>query len=135
MQLFTVDQANRTLPLVRRIVEDLVREHRRRSEKLVELDLQETSTMARSQTSDVRTGALGREIHSMERDIEGFERELRELGIEVKDPRIGLVDFPSDLEGRRVLLCWVLGEESVQFWHDENSGYAGRQPLSPTLVG
>jgi hypothetical protein len=34
-----------------------------------------------------------------------------------------------------VLLCWRLGESSVQFWHDENAGYAGRQPLSPTLVG
>ena len=54
---------------------------------------------------------------------------------QLKDRRIGLVDFPSELDGRRVLLCWRLDEPSVQFWHDEDAGFAGRQPLSPTLVG
>ena len=57
------------------------------------------------------------------------------LGIQLKDRRIGLVDFPSELDGRRVLLCWRLGEPAVQYWHDEDAGYAGRRPLSPTLVG
>ena len=52
-----------------------------------------------------------------------------------KDRRTGLIDFPSEMDGRRVLLCWRLGEESVQYWHDEQSGFAGRQPLSTTLVG
>lgn len=133
MQLFTVDQANRTLPLVRRIVEDIVREHRRRSEKLVELDL------LNGATAGVPTGgqaaALERETQKMAREIEGFTRELSVLGIQLKDPRMGLIDFPSDIDGRRVLLCWHLGEPSVQFWHDEHTGFAGRQPLEPSLVG
>lgn len=133
MQLFTVDQANRTLPLVRRIVEDVVREHRRRGEKIVELDLLATS--ARPGEPDPRMAALEREIQVIGRDLESFERELDALGIQLKDPRIGLIDFPTNLDGRRVLLCWHLGEPSVQFWHDESSGFAGRQPLFPTLVG
>jgi hypothetical protein len=133
MQLFTVDQANRTLPLVRRIVEDVVREHRRRTDKLVELDV--LSTAAVSDLPDPRVLALEREIQAIARELEGFARELRALGIEMKDPRMGLIDFPSNLDGRRVLLCWRLGESSVQFWHDESSGFAGRQPLAPTLVG
>jgi hypothetical protein len=133
MQLFTVDQANRTLPLVRRIVEDVVREHRRRSEKLVELDLLTTATAAA--TDDPRVAALEREVGRLAREIEGFTRELSELGVQLKDPRMGLIDFPSNLEGRRVLLCWHLGESSVRFWHDEHSGFAGRQPLEPSLVG
>jgi len=45
------------------------------------------------------------------------------------------VDFPSDMNGRPILLCWRLGEPEVQFWHDPDAGYAGRQPLSPSLVG
>jgi hypothetical protein len=133
MRLFTVDQANRTLPLVRRIVEDVVREHRVWQEKIVELDLLASGMHA--DHPDPRATALEREVLALARDIDGFEEELAELGIQLKDRRIGLIDFPSDIEGRRVLLCWRLGESSVQYWHDEKSGYAGRQPLSPTLVG
>ena len=133
MQLFTVDQANRTLPLVRRIVADIVREHRRRGEKVVERDLLATGTG--HELAAARLAALDREIQAIGREVEGFERELRALGIQLKDPRMGLVDFPSNLEGRRVLLCWHLGEPSVQYWHDENAGFAGRRPLSPSLVG
>jgi hypothetical protein len=133
MQLFTVDQANRTLPLVRRIVEDVVREHARHAEKLVELDI--LTSAAPSGLPDPRATALQREIQAIARELEAFDRELRGLGIQMKDPRMGLIDFPSNLDGRRVLLCWRLGEPSVQFWHDESAGFAGRQPLAPTLVG
>jgi hypothetical protein len=133
MPLFTVDHANRTLPLVRRIVEDVVREHRRWQEAIVELDLLVSGV--RANLPDPRATALEREIQSIAREIDVFQGELESLGIQLKDRRIGLIDFPSEMDGRRVLLCWRLGETSVQFWHDENSGYAGRQPLSPTLVG
>jgi hypothetical protein len=131
MQLFTVDQANRTLPLVRRIIADVVSGHRCRSEKLLELEL---PTGSADGLHTDRPG-IERQIHELTRDLDGCERELRALGIQLKDPRIGLIDFPANLDGRRVLLCWHLGEPSVQFWHDDNSGYAGRQPLAPTLVG
>ena len=133
MQLFTVDHANRTLPLVRRIVEDIVRDHRRWQESIVELDLLVSGV--RADLPDPRAIALEREIQAVARDIDAFQGELEVLGIQLKDRRIGLIDFPSEMDGRRVLLCWRLGETSVQYWHDENSGYAGRQPLSPTLVG
>ena len=133
MQLFTVDHANRTLPLVRRIVEDIVREHRRWQEKIVELDLLVSG--ARADMPDARAVVLEREVQTIARDIDQFQGELEALGIQLKDRRIGLIDFPSEMDGRRVLLCWRLGEPAVQYWHDEQSGYAGRQPLSPTLVG
>jgi hypothetical protein len=133
MQLFTVDHANRTLPLVRRIVEDVVRSHRRWQEAIVELDLLVAGS--RADLPDPRAAALEREIQAIARDIDQFQGELDALGIQLKDRRIGLIDFPSEMDGRRVLLCWRLGEPAVQFWHDEQSGYAGRQPLSPTLVG
>ena len=53
---------------------------------------------------------------------------------ELKDPRLGLVDFPMEYEGRVVLLCWHLGEPQVQFWHELDAGYAGRQPLAPAVA-
>ena len=133
MQLFTVDQANRTLPLVRKIVGDVVREHRRWQEAIVELDL--ISAGAQQELPDPRVVALERRIQKIAREIDSFQVELESLDIQLKDRRIGLIDFPSELDGRPMLLCWQLGEPSVQFWHDLDSGYAGRQPLSPTLVG
>lgn len=133
MTLFTVDHANRTLPLVRRIVEDVVRVHARWQEALVELDL--VVSGVRADRPDAKATQLEREIQALAKEIDGCERELDDLGIQLKDRRIGLIDFPSELDGRPVLLCWKLGEESVQFWHDEQSGFAGRQPLTPTLVG
>jgi hypothetical protein len=133
MQLFTVEQANRTLPLVRRIVEDVVRTHRLWEESMVELDLSATGHQA--EPPAVRTPQLERRIQALATELDAFQRELDILGIQLKDRRIGLIDFPSDMDGRTVLLCWRLGEPSVQYWHDEETGFAGRQPLAPTLVG
>lgn len=133
MHLFTVDQANRTLPLVRKIVEDVVREHRRWQEAVVELDLVGTASLAG--LPDPRMAVIEKRIQKSTREMDSFHAELETLGIQLKDRRIGLIDFPSELEGQPVLLCWQLGEPSVQFWHAADSGFAGRQPLSPTLVG
>ena len=131
MQLFTVDQANRTLPLVRRIVEDVVREHRRWQEAVVELDL---LGGVHPEMPHPRAPALEKAIRRAAQEIDAFQAELEGLGIQLKDRRIGLIDFPSEQDGRPMLLCWQLGEPSVQFWHEIDSGFAGRQPLSPTLV-
>jgi hypothetical protein len=133
MQRFTVEQANRTLPLVRRIVEDIVDQHRRWRETIVELDLVTQTVPLDDQAQ--RAEELTRKARDLSRELEVYQRELRGLGIQLKDPRLGLIDFPSEIDGRTVLLCWRLGEPEVQFWHEANAGYAGRQPLSPALVG
>ena len=133
MQLFSVDQANRTLPLVRKIVEDVMRAHRRWRETLLELDL--IASTARPDDPRTRAEELERNAQSLASEIDGYDRELEALGIQLKDPLLGLVDFPSEMNGRQVLLCWRLGEPEVQFWHEEDVGYAGRQPLTPALVG
>jgi hypothetical protein len=133
MKLFTVDLANRMLPLVSRIVSDIVSGNQRWQETIAELDV--VSSQPRSELPDPRIAALDKRARQQVEEIADFEAELEKLGIQLKDRRVGLIDFPSELEGRRVLLCWRLGEPSVQFWHDEESGFAGRRPLSPTLVG
>jgi hypothetical protein len=56
-------------------------------------------------------------------------QEIQEMGVLVKDLDIGLCDFPHMMDGRIVYLCWKLGETQVQWWHEVNSGYSGRQPL------
>jgi hypothetical protein len=132
-RLFTVEEANRTLPLVRRIVEDVVKQHRLWREKILELDL--VASSSRADEPHERAAQLEREAQAVAQELDGYQRELEDLGILLKDRKLGLVDFPSELGGRRVLLCWRLGEAEVQFWHDENAGYQGRQPLQPAPVG
>lgn len=55
--------------------------------------------------------------------------ELAELGVVLRDPDAGLVDFPGEVDGRRVWLCWRVGEAHVAHYHDLDAGFAGRRPL------
>jgi hypothetical protein len=55
--------------------------------------------------------------------------EIDSIGVQVKDLEQGLLDFPSMMDGKLVLLCWKLGEPAITHWHTEEEGYAGRKPL------
>ena len=61
--------------------------------------------------------------------MDALVRQVQASGVLLKDINIGLLDFPSLREGREVYLCWRYGEDSVQYWHDLDTGYAGRQKL------
>ena len=54
---------------------------------------------------------------------------LADRGILLRDPETGLIDFPAERDGTRVLLCWRLGEDHVAWYHDEQTGFSGRKPL------
>jgi hypothetical protein len=58
--------------------------------------------------------------------------QIKDMGVVLKDADQGLCDFPYMRQGRVVYLCWKLGEESIGFWHDIESGFAGREPLDET---
>lgn len=131
-QSYTVERANRTLPLVRRIVEDIVVNHQRWRERILELDLLASSV--RADAPDARATELEREAQLLARDIDAFEGELHRLGIVLKDRRLGLIDFPAVVEGRQVWLCWRLGEPSVQFYHELDAGFGGRKPLTAAMT-
>ncbi len=60
---------------------------------------------------------------------------IQETGVLVKDLDVGLVDFPSLLEGEEIYLCWKLGEEQIAFWHGVDEGFAGRKPLDDPPSG
>jgi hypothetical protein len=55
--------------------------------------------------------------------------QIKEMGVILKDVEKGLCDFPFMKEGRVVYLCWHLGEDSIEFWHDIEAGFGGREPL------
>jgi hypothetical protein len=62
-------------------------------------------------------------------DIQRVLDEFRSREIFIKDPERGLIDFPAIVGGREVFLCWQPGEASVEYWHDLEAGYRGREPL------
>ena len=127
-KIFTLEEAGRALPLVRRIVGDLVEQYRllQRLEKERKLVGQlghpeeKRATDARGHAAAARLAELIDEVTS--------------IGCDIKDLEKGLVDFPAMHEGRRIELCWMLGEERVEWWHETTSGFAGRRRVEGTLV-
>ncbi len=124
---FTVEDANRTLPLVRRIVSDAVRDYWQWQDKIREYEEVAANRVATQPSEEAER--LEREAAQLAREIDGYIAEIRQLGVELKGFDTGLVDFPAELNGKPVLLCWQLGEDSVQYFHEEDAGFAGRQPL------
>lgn len=133
-KVFSVEQANATLPLVRAIVRDiaaLAEDLRERHERLSHVPEQAALSPAHEEE-------LAQARTSLERDLERMrelEDELAALGVELKDYFSGLVDFPAMHEGRPIYLCWKAGEEEVSHWHEIDAGFAGRRKLPLLLHG
>lgn len=113
---WTPEQATKSLPLVRRIAEDILDDGRR--------------LMAIANKDDVDESER-EEAEAIYSRLEGFMEELDTLGCHWKGHgfETALVDFPGELDGRPVLLCWQLGEDRVEYYHDEETGFDGRQPI------
>ena len=131
-RLFTLDEASSVLPRVRSLAADL----RDKAQELVTLRANLDAFRQSKQTGDhavdgeaqlvVRT--LGN-ANRVAEEMRSLETELEEIGCELKDVHTGLLDFRSLREDRVVYLCWRLGEDEIRFWHELDTGFAGRQPL------
>ena len=135
-RLFTLEEANAALPLVRAICTDLAQLSRdviERSERLANLQRVRGAQGRSDQRRDLYAEEVAQIEEDLERDsqrLQEYVEELRELGVEPKDGLQGLVDFPSLMDGRVVFLCWRLAEPEILYWHDIEAGFAGRQPLT-----
>ncbi len=122
---YSAAQANKALPLVRRIVADLVKHFRTWEDAVRQVEL----TAHDNSLENPESERWQREAQRLAAEVDTCVRELAELGVEVKALDIGLVDFPGVLEGREVSFCWAMGESAVTHWHERDAGFAGRQPL------
>jgi|SRR5579863_1830795 hypothetical protein len=59
--------------------------------------------------------------------------EIDAIGVQVKDLDIGLLDFPCEVDGHTILLCWKLGEKGITHWHGTDEGFAGRKPIDERI--
>lgn len=125
MKFFTIQEANALLPNVRVIVAKIQRAHR-------ELSKYREEAKKASEAAEQGGGgmAAGVTYASELTQLTVQLAELDALGVQLKDVERGLVDFPSMRDGRVVLLCWEMGEgDELEWWHDVDTGFAGRTPL------
>ncbi len=130
--LYTVDHANRTLPYVRRIAEDLVRDYARWRARVRAIEVAGTGT--RAAIPDDSSRRLQHEAQALAADIQTSLGELAALGIECKSLDDGLIDFPALIDGAPAYLCWKVGEGDVAWWHRRDAGFGGRQPIDGAVV-
>ena len=117
---FTLAEANKSLPYVSRIVKDLVN-----TSQAIAIGQQKIE----KKSGKDRTLIEKELVRSKDR-LQWLVEELTAVGAELKDPRSGLIDFIGRHQGHDVYLCWRLGEEKVNFFHEMDSGLAGRQPVA-----
>ena len=128
-KLFELDEARSTLPLVSRIVSDIVEVTAQMKE--IYLEIRE---VAGEGSDRERLDELLERLQEIADGRSEFFEELAALGVEMKDPNKGLIDFPALLDGRVVYLCWKLGEETVEHWHELTAGFDNREPVEGSFV-
>jgi len=131
-QYFTVEEANLRLPLIKRIARDIVDLYKdvySRRERLQEIRFRRSESDDGASLYRDEVSEIEKELDRDVRKLEEFVEELRDLKVQLKDPARGLVDFPSMMDDREVMLCWELGEADVAYWHEKDEGHAERQSL------
>ncbi|MDH3267646.1 MAG: DUF2203 domain-containing protein [Ignavibacteria bacterium] len=118
LKYFTPSEAKKTLPLVRKIVKDIL--DTSREMRLI------ADEIGGKVENDPR-------IQKLADNVESFMQELEEIGCFFKDWNfsIGLVDFPSIIDGKEVFLCWRTDEEDIMYYHEMETGFAGRKLIPP----
>lgn len=126
MRLFTVAEANALLPQLRRLF-DAVDEARA---VLTQMEPEAKRASQQQGGGGVTQGATYARALT---NFIGNVQEILSYGIEIKDFEQGLCDFPHDRDGQIVYLCWRRGEARIEWWHEIEAGFAGRQPLDDPL--
>jgi hypothetical protein len=129
-RLFTPSEANSALEEVRPVAERLIALRERMRE------LEQTQGSLVTAIGGNGAGYAAGDLREAQSELGGLGEAARacidrldELGVALKDPDLGLLDFPARREGEDVELCWHVGEEAVAFWHRIGEGYAGRKPI------
>jgi hypothetical protein len=123
-RVFTLIEARSLIPTLRRMLARMTKSRDRLLDLRVEIDL------ARENARYGGGSPAGPVYLKYMLEFTEAIQEIQALGVQVKDFGKGLVDFPYEYEGRIVLLCWKFDEDEINWWHETDAGFAGRQPLT-----
>lgn len=120
---FTIEEARALLPELRRILQEA--QQRRDAVQRADAELGELLQRSKGDLGGKRPTALLMDMLQLNTQL----RRVQGMGIQVKDFDRGLLDFPHIRDGQEVFLCWELDEDDIEFWHDLDDGFAGRERL------
>ena len=129
--LFTIDEAEKMLPLLRPIVQDIVdafkplRETGKQRRKLENF----VHGSELSPASKKMITALNKKINNLDLKINGYQSELTKLGVKLHDIALGVIYFPTFIKGNPAYLSWGLGEDNISWWVPEGEIYESRKPV------
>ena len=127
-KVFTLAEATSLMEPVRRIVRQIQADKQKANEGRVAYE-QLDEAHARGNGYDMKREILATQIIDHMKAVQGGFNRLKELGCELKDIEMGLIDFPSMRDGKLINLCWMIDEESIAYWHTLDTGFASRKPL------
>jgi hypothetical protein len=133
---FTLDEAQDLLPVLESLLRGAID-----GKKLIESVDAELQAIAHkiflSGGMSINVVHLARRKAQREKAVQRVKDAMAEIdamGVQVKDLDIGLLDFPCEVDGQIVLLCWKLGERSITHWHGVSEGFAGRKPVDDRIM-
>ena len=128
VRVFTLSEARGLIPRLRKLLASVRREREALVDMRIEID------RAREKATDGGGSVYGAVYLTHMIAFSEALQEVQLLGVHIKDFRKGLVDFPYEYEGRIVYLCWKPDEDEIGWWHETDSGFAGRQPLTDEFI-
>lgn len=126
---FTREEAEKLLPQISVVLYDIQREHVAMKGHEEDLNVLDARARGNGHHLHEHIAKLQHELTQHVQTLRTLLAELEKFGCELKDPATGLIDFLSLRDGHAVYLCWRLGEEGINYWHEIQAGFAGRQPL------
>jgi hypothetical protein len=133
---FTLDEAQSLLPVLESLLKTAIKAKQIIEEADAELQaLHHRTFLNGGMFLDIVPLARRRaERAKAEQRAKDAIAEIDSIGVQVKDLSIGLLDFPCEVEGQTILLCWKLGEPAITHWHGLQEGFAGRKPIDQRIA-
>jgi hypothetical protein len=126
---FTREEAEALLPQITVVLHQIQKHRQAMQQSEEELGDLQVQAMGNGHHLHGRIAKIQKELAQHLETLQILIVELNEFGCVLKDPDMGLIDFLSLRDGREIYLCWLLGEDRINYWHYLDAGFAGRQPL------
>jgi len=133
---FTLEEAQELVPVLESLLKTAI--EGKKTAEAIDAEFQEIAHRVFLQGGTfLKIVSLAKRKADREKAVQAVKDAITEIaatGVQVKDLDIGLLDFPCEVDGQIILLCWKLGEKAITFWHGTEEGYAGRKPIDDRIA-